>query len=64
MCNKTDTANPIIPIAKIPSEDIFEIDLNSDMVGFLSICHTLTHFIKNELILVVIAINIVRLQDL
>ena len=42
----TEIRKPINPITKTPSADIFAIDLNSCEFGFLSICHTLTHFAK------------------
>lgn len=44
----TETTKPIKPIARIPRADTLDIILNSDASGFLRMCHTLTHFNKND----------------
>ena len=43
-----EITNPMTPISKTPIADNLAIFLNSSMLGFLSICHTLEHFAKNN----------------
>lgn len=50
MCITIEIKNPITPINNIPIADNFEIFLNSCMLGFLKICHTLEHFAKNDFV--------------
>ena len=56
----TDMRKPRSPIAKIPMMDIFAVALNSEEDGFLRICHTLTHCLKNEFILSIIYKSIIE----
>ncbi len=44
-----DIKNPINPMIRIIIADNLEIFLNSCMLGFLKIFHTLEHFAKNDL---------------
>jgi len=41
--------NPISPSSRMPNADIFEISLNSFVVGFLSTRHTLMDLAENSL---------------
>jgi len=54
---------PNKPIIRTPNADIFAIDLNSSLVGFLSICHTLAHWKKNDFIFSVVAMKEIVFGD-